>query len=457
MYKLSDVTKQVTSKSAASLAGAYFHSKNKAVRKVRTFNEIFEAVTGQSLSHRDVSGYETNRPKFEKECILSLFNAVSGIKAAQIIDRYKAALTSDGVDLDKLQPSIDKCEAAVNVKETATANNGAPQPQQEPKQEPKPQPQQETAAQHVSANGVWTMQVKFPMQDAVNYSVRNYFTNEENHRELEKMFEALNITANGGGGVTKVVINDVEISEVEGAKHRDFERALRFLKRHRKLLITGDTGSGKSYLAEQVAKALNLDFEMLAVTAGMSETYITGQMLPTGEYLETDFVRLYENGGVFLLDEFDAADSNTLLILNNAIANKRLSLPKRTGNTTAYMHKDFYIVVAGNTTGNGITGGFNGREPQDKSFLDRFKMSRIASKYDVELERALLHQAPQLCEKLHNMRAQIERGGMAEERNISTRNMIDALKNHLDGDTWEEIFETITLDWEPEELAKVSA
>ena len=60
-----------------------------------------------------------------------------------------------------------------------------------------------------------------------------------------------------------------------------------------------------------LALSLALPFGFVSCTAGMSEGQITGRLLPTGkggqfEYVQSEFVHCYENGGIFLLDEMDA-------------------------------------------------------------------------------------------------------------------------------------------------------
>ena len=90
----------------------------------------------------------------------------------------------------------------------------------------------------------------------------------------------------------------------------------------------------------------------------MSEGQITGRLIPTGdggkfEYQRSQFVEFYEEGGVFLLDEIDAADANVFLVLNQALANGHLPVPNRIGSPQAMRHQDFVLIAAANTFGNG--------------------------------------------------------------------------------------------------------
>ena len=100
---------------------------------------------------------------------------------------------------------------------------------------------------------------------------------------------------------------------------------------HRNLLMVGPAGSGKTTLAKDVAEALGLDFGFISLSAGVTETHLFGRMLPQADgtwgYVESVFVRIYRNGGVFLLDELDAADANVMVSINAALANGVLCNP----------------------------------------------------------------------------------------------------------------------------------
>lgn len=117
----------------------------------------------------------------------------------------------------------------------------------------------------------------------------------------------------------------------------------------------------------------------------MSEAHLLGRMLFDGEYVESDFVRLYENGGVFLFDEIDAADANTLLVINSALANGYMSVPNRKEKQRAERHENFICIVAGNTWGKGSV-EYAGRNRLDSAFMDRFTVAKLEIDYDTDLE-----------------------------------------------------------------------
>jgi cobaltochelatase CobS len=242
-----------------------------------------------------------------------------------------------------------------------------------------------------------------------------------------------------------VLPNQKEIKLV-GNQHEKFEKALCLLNIHKQLHLCGPTGSGKTHLSEQFANGLGLSFSHLSCTAGMSESHLTGRMLADGSYVPTDFVNAYENGGVFLLDEIDAADSNVLLLINSAIANGKLSVPNRRDNPVAFRNENFYLIVSSNTWGHGSF-EYSGREVLDKAFLDRFCVAKIYVDYDEELELKITDNFS-LTKRL-----QYVRNNCKIERSISTRLIIDSYKM-TNSFSQKEICDILTLGWTEEEIAK---
>jgi len=101
-----------------------------------------------------------------------------------------------------------------------------------------------------------------------------------------------------------------------------------------------------------------------------------------GEFVETAFYRAFSKGGVFFLDEVDASAPEALVVLNNAIANKRFDFPV-IGNIEA--HKNFRVIAAGNTRMTGATMEYTARQMQDTSFKNRFFLVQMTYSRDVML------------------------------------------------------------------------
>jgi hypothetical protein len=259
--------------------------------------------------------------------------------------------------------------------------------------------------------------------------------------------------------VIEVRLPDGKVTQLEEQLHPKFEQVLSLAVCRRNILLVGPAGCGKSHLCEQVAKALGLRFGFISVSAGMSEGSLLGRLIPTGEagkfeYHISRFVDCYENGGVFLLDEIDAADSNVLLVINSALANGHLAIPARTANPVAKRHPDFVCIAAANTFGTGADRQYVGRNQLDESTLDRFRIGQVVLDYDAKVEEFLCPD-----EELRDMLQGYRRAARAAKlrRVISSRFLRDAFTMKSAGWTHDQINEALFSGWSADEVAKVSA
>jgi len=239
--------------------------------------------------------------------------------------------------------------------------------------------------------------------------------------------------------------------------HGVFPKVLTLAKARKNIFIYGPTGCGKTHICEQIAKVLGLKFGFVSCTAGMSESALTGRLLPVGaggkfEYVSSDFVECYENGGVFLLDEMDAADPNVLLIVNSAIANGKISIPNRANKPYATKHKDFILIAAANTVGTGADRMYKGRNALDAATLDRFMIGKVYMDYDSEVESALCPDDA-LLQTLWRIRTNIRKNRL--ERSVSTRFLRDAYEMKQVGWSEEDILEALFQGWREDEINKV--
>jgi cobaltochelatase CobS len=179
-----------------------------------------------------------------------------------------------------------------------------------------------------------------------------------------------------------VKVNDLPAVEVKGRPHPMLTDVLFNASIGYYPLLIGPSGSGKTTLAEHVAEALGLEFSYINLTAGASETWLFGRQTPTG-FVEGPFSKRYRDGGVFLADEFDAADANLLLSLNTALTAKAMLNP--INGELIPKHEKFVFMAASNTNGKGATAVFNGRNPLDAASLER--VVTLGVDYDSDLER----------------------------------------------------------------------
>lgn len=162
---------------------------------------------------------------------------------------------------------------------------------------------------------------------------------------------------------------------------------VRLIKAGIPVYLCGPTGSGKSVLARHVAEYLEKEYAEIPLSLGVSRTDLFGSWNVKG-YISRPFVELYENGGLFNFEEIDAADSNILLSVNNAIANE--SLFNSVTGEEIEKHDDFGAIATANTWGSGATANYGGREGLDGSTLDRFKYGRVFVDYDSEIESQIM-------------------------------------------------------------------
>jgi hypothetical protein len=255
----------------------------------------------------------------------------------------------------------------------------------------------------------------------------------------------------------EVKLPDGRVRPVEGKTHAQFSKVLMLAAARRNILLVGPAGSGKTHLAHQVALALDLPFAHIACSAGMSEGQLLGRLVPNGEagrfeYLRSEFVKCYEEGGVFLFDEIDAADANTLLVINSALANGHMSVPNRPGQPVATKHADFVCIAAANTFGTGASRQYVGRNQLDESTLDRFRIGQIELDYDADVEAALCPDIA-LRGRLVGYRQAVRSAGL--RRVVSMRFVRDAYLMAQVGFSDAEIDTALFMGWSADEVAKV--
>ena len=287
---------------------------------------------------------------------------------------------------------------------------------------------------------------------------------------IEDKFEELQAAAekritdaieNEAGKVRKVEINVVR---KEGTKKLvgdtlpdEFETILELASIRQNILLTGPSGSGKTFLAGKVAEALDLPFSANSCSAGMSESQLAGWLLPvqkggTFSYVASPFVRAYEEGGVHLLDEVDAADENTIIFINSALAGNEFYLPQRYDNPRVERHPDFQCIAASNTFGHGADAMYSGRNRMDAATMDRFRTGVVVIDYSDKVENALVN--PEILRWGRAVRRCIMQHSL--ERVMSTRTLIN-MTQQVDELGWtpkkcKDIYFT---DWSQDDMLQV--
>jgi cobaltochelatase CobS len=203
-----------------------------------------------------------------------------------------------------------------------------------------------------------------------------------------------------------------EGKKIDGVFHTEFDNVLKLSSIGEHLYLFGPAGTGKSHFGSQIAECLNIPFASISVCAQSTKSDFLGFMSANGQYIQTDFRRIYENGGLFLVDEIDNGNPNILAVLNSGLANGGMSFPD------GYIkrHKDFRCIATANTYGTGATEQYIGRNPIDAATQNRFLKTFVG--YDNKLEAAIY--SPTACQKVWEARQRLEgqTGWVLSMRNI---------------------------------------
>ena len=148
--------------------------------------------------------------------------------------------------------------------------------------------------------------------------------------------------------------------------------------------LHGEAGSGKSTAGEQAADSLGLPFRSISLGPTTSKSDLMGYRDATGNYHNTAYREVYENGGVFMFDEIDNGSASILTILNSALANGHGEFP----DSRVPRHETARFIASANTIGRGATSEYVGRAPIDAATIDRFAF--IPMDTDEYLEDALI-------------------------------------------------------------------
>lgn len=131
--------------------------------------------------------------------------------------------------------------------------------------------------------------------------------------------------------------------------------------------LAGGAGSGKSFAAKQLAKALGLECYVMSCCEETPASEFMGYMDAQGRYVPSKPFHAYTEGGVLVVDEADKLNPNTFAIANGILASDRCGF----GDKMYDRHPDFYCIATGNTVGKGSSSNYQ------SNVLDGASLSRF--------------------------------------------------------------------------------
>jgi cobaltochelatase CobS len=164
-----------------------------------------------------------------------------------------------------------------------------------------------------------------------------------------------------------------------------------------KSLITGPTGSGKSSLVKYVCAKLNRPFIRINMSGDVESASLFGTLVVRGgatEWEDGAITEAAKFGAVCLVDEWELMPAEIAMGMQNLLEDGGyLYLKEKPGTSedrTIVPHKDFRLVFAGNTVGQGdTTGAFSGVGIQNSATIDRFtntvRLGYLSQQHEVDI------------------------------------------------------------------------
>jgi hypothetical protein len=258
----------------------------------------------------------------------------------------------------------------------------------------------------------------------------------------------------------EIHINDVKVSETGGLTHESFPLVVECLKHFGRVWLCGPSGTGKSHLVEQSAKALGFNkdggnYHYVKGSAGVTESHLTGRMTFDGTFIDGLVSKPFRDGNFLFLDEFDGFDANCGLVFNSVFDGQGiLSTPNDRNNPMVLKNDGFNVAVATNTWGDGNDFDYAGRGQLDLATLDRLQAVKVYIDYDKNIERALVGDFIETANMLWDLRSRTNAN--AVKRTISTRLFLDGQRWRKVGKSNDWLLDMITLNWTDMEKDKVA-
>lgn len=181
----------------------------------------------------------------------------------------------------------------------------------------------------------------------------------------------------------KIILNEKDLGDAKGLTHKTFEQLIKYIAAGISVILVGPAGSGKTQVAVQCAEVLKKKHYSISVNEHTSKTDFMGYMDANGKLVVTNFRKAFEDGGLFIIDEIDAANPNILTIINSALSNGFCPFP----DGMIERHKDFICICTANTFGEGESAHYIGRNALDAATRDRFATMHVD--YDENIEKFL--------------------------------------------------------------------
>ena len=200
-------------------------------------------------------------------------------------------------------------------------------------------------------------------------------------------------------------------------EHEMLKTVLKYIRAGLNVALVGPAGTGKSYMARQIAALLERDYYVNG--AMLSKYDLIGYCDAGGVYHGTPAHDAFKNGGVHCFDELDASAPDAVVAFNGMTDDQPFyTFP--CGQIA--QHDDYVAIACMNTWGNGASADYVGRYKQDAASMTRFV--KVFIDYDPKIEAKC---GPKdIVDRVQAVRAACET--LAIRHIVSTRMIVQAAK-----------------------------
>ena len=192
----------------------------------------------------------------------------------------------------------------------------------------------------------------------VPYHVNIEYVEQELTYDVKKIADHYNIAT------TRIIAKEKElIEEIKETLDHPLN-----IQKSEWLMLVADAGAGKTQISIEYASQKDTDYILQQGHAQLTVDDLLGyKSITDGTYFPSLLRDAVENGKIFILDEIDACNPNTLLALNS-LKNKRFQFPDK----IVDIHPNFRLIATANTLE--YSDVYNGRSKLDKATITRFKI-----------------------------------------------------------------------------------
>lgn len=170
-----------------------------------------------------------------------------------------------------------------------------------------------------------------------------------------------------------------------GKQHFKYEDVFKLVSLKLNVWMGGPAGAGKTYLASEIARALDWDFYRISCGPQTAASQIFGHTTAHGGYAQGIAYQALKNekGAILLFDEFDRLNPAVGVMVNGLLDGNAVTFPN--GETLKQSEKCIFLVAA-NTFGK-PNAEFGTAQRQDTATMSRFV--KVAVPVDEKLEMAI--------------------------------------------------------------------